>query len=209
MHIFVVLELLWLIVLLLIMKLLLVLVGVKRGYYPGATIYDEEEGFQYLNGYTWQERSIYNDLVDGDIRCGGSRGFLRRLFVASPWYNGSNCGTRSIDCGCFSAHTISSVSVRGCNKREYPGASWKDNETHLDGYHWQELPVYKEPVDSSKYGSSSGLLRRLIVDGHWGHGSYCGSRSVICDSFSTATYGTFSSRGCNTATIILGRNGMV
>ena len=85
----------------------------------------------------------------------------------------------------------------GGNATTYKGAYWNDAaRTYLDGYSWQDAPVYSQSVDGeTKYGSSGGLLRRSFVGGYWDAGSRCGSRSVYCDSFSAVVYGTIGARG--------------
>ncbi len=97
----------------------------------------------------------------------------------------------------------------GVKKVDYPGATWSsdDNKTYLDGYVWQELPVYNDRVDPQKYGKSHGLPRRLLIGVNWANSSLCGSRSVHCRIFSTDLSNDCATRGCNYNYIILGLNG--
>lgn len=62
----------------------------------------------------------------------------------------------------------------------YPGSTWSSPNLYLSGYAWQEASVYNSAVDSQKYGSCHGLLRRVLLGGSWGDGGDCGSRCAAC-----------------------------
>ena len=80
----------------------------------------------------------------------------------------------------------------------YPGAPWDRTNYYFTGYSWQDIPVYNPDIDGdTKYGSSGGLLRRLLVAGDWIDGSVCGSRSVFCRIFSASVNSAYSTRGCS------------
>jgi hypothetical protein len=96
----------------------------------------------------------------------------------------------------------------GVKRGYYPGATWNDNETHLNGYHWQDLPVYNPEVDPQSYGSSWGLPRRSTTGGNWALGSHCGSSSVDCGYFSSTASLSNAVRGCKENRSILGQLGM-
>ena len=78
---------------------------------------------------------------------------------------------------------------------EAMSVSWTNDNTYMNGYSWQALPVYNSAMsgDSNK-GSCYGLLRRAIVGGACGDGSNCGSRSVHCNHFGTSVAAAFSAR---------------
>ena len=78
----------------------------------------------------------------------------------------------------------------------YPGASWSTANFYLSGYSWQEKSVYNPDIDTMKYGSCNGLLRRGLAGGDWDGGSHCGSRCVDCVCFSSDGW---SANGCRGA----------
>ena len=165
-------------------------------YYPGASWNGETD---YFTGYDWKESPVYNQNIDGETKYGSSWGLLRRSHVSGGWGDGSLCGSRSMSCSHFSSSVRNYLSTRGCNKREYPGATWDGNTTYLDGYaSWPEAPVYSEFVDGeTKYGRSIGLPRRLFIGGTWYHDSNCGSRSILSYCFSSNVSSDIATRGCS------------
>jgi hypothetical protein len=80
---------------------------------------------------------------------------------------------------------------------DYKGSTWNTNNYYLDGYAWQEKPVYNPTADSVKLGSCIGLLRRLIVGSAWSASSYCGSRCVVANAFGSLLLANIASRGCS------------
>lgn len=84
----------------------------------------------------------------------------------------------------------------------YPGKTYNAGDYWLSGYNWVENPVYNPSIDSQKYGSCDGLLRRAILGGSWGAGGYCGSRCVDCGDFSARAYGGSGSRGSSEPRIV-------
>ena len=84
----------------------------------------------------------------------------------------------------------------------YPGATWSSGNFYLNGYNWQEKSVYNPSIDSQKYGSCGGLLRRALLGGAWGNGGHCGSRCVYCDVFSAFAYGADGSRGSSEPRVV-------
>lgn len=84
----------------------------------------------------------------------------------------------------------------------YPGATWSSGNFYLSGYNWQEKSVYNPSIDSQKYGSCFGLLRRALLGGNWGDGGYCGSRCVYCTDFSAAAGGSGGSRGSSEPRVV-------
>lgn len=77
----------------------------------------------------------------------------------------------------------------------YPGATWSTANFYLSGYSWQEKSVYNPDIDTMKYGSCGGLLRRGLAGGNWDLGSSCGSRYVACYNFSSDGWSRFGCRG--------------
>lgn len=84
----------------------------------------------------------------------------------------------------------------------YPGSVWNSANYYLDSYAWQEKSVYNPDIDSQKYGSCIGLLRRCLVGGDWGNGSYCGSRAANCSSFSSCRYAAFGGRAVSEPRVV-------
>lgn len=82
----------------------------------------------------------------------------------------------------------------------YLGATWDSSLTsyYLDGYAYQDKPVYNSDADSSKMGSCTGLLRRLVLGGYWEDSENCGSRCVEASIFGTYLVANIGSRGCAT-----------
>lgn len=80
----------------------------------------------------------------------------------------------------------------------YPGSTWGTNDYWFGGYGWQDKPVYNSAIDSQKYGSCHGLVRRFFSGGSWAHSSACGSRCVYCANFGSRVIANFGSRGSST-----------
>ena len=80
----------------------------------------------------------------------------------------------------------------------YPGTTWDSNNYYFSGYDWQDKPVYNSTIDSQKYGSCAGLVRRFVSGGSWTNSSLCGSRCVSCNGFGTLVYASIGSRGSST-----------
>lgn len=85
----------------------------------------------------------------------------------------------------------------------YPGTTWASTENfYLSGYSWQEKSVYNPSIDSQKYGSCGGLLRRVRFGGDWGAGGPCGSRCASCNGFSAVGWGSCGSRGSSEPRVV-------
>ena len=84
----------------------------------------------------------------------------------------------------------------------YPGATWSSGNFYLSGYNWQEKSVYNPSIDSQKYGSCYGLLRRVRLGGPWDDGGSCGSRCAACNFFSSAAWGNIGSRGSSEPRVV-------
>ncbi len=165
-------------------------------YYPGATI--QEDTKHWLIGYISSNSPTYYETTDTQSY-GEAIGFPRRALSGQSYqYQNAGAGSRAIDCRFVGVQMDSVYAARGCNKREYPGASWDGNTTYLDGYaSWPEAPVYSEFVDGeTKYGRSIGLPRRLFIGGTWYHDSNCGSRSILSYCFSSNVSSDIATRGC-------------
>ena len=78
-------------------------------------------------------------------------------------------------------------------------AYWDSNSAnkYFVGYAWQDTSVYNNAVDSQKYGSCHGLLRRVLLGGSWGDGSSCGSRATHCPHFSSRAHASLGARGAS------------
>ena len=76
----------------------------------------------------------------------------------------------------------------------YPGATWDGKNFYLSGYDWQEKSVYNPNFDSVKRGSCHGFLRRFRLGANWGDGAISGSRSVVCNAFSSGGWTHNSAR---------------
>ena len=80
----------------------------------------------------------------------------------------------------------------------YLGTTWGTNDYYFSGYEWQDKPVYNSAIDSQKYGSCYGLVRRFNSGGSWANSSLCGSRCVCCDDFGSLVGANIGSRGSST-----------
>ena len=70
----------------------------------------------YLDGYSWQTKSVYNPDID-DRSYGSCLGLLRRVLAGAGWADGSACGSRASACRNFSSR---SWSYRGCRGASEP-----------------------------------------------------------------------------------------
>ena len=69
----------------------------------------------YLNGYSWQAKSVYNATYD-DTNRGSCYGLLRRVLLGAAWYASSSCGSRAANCAFFSAYGSNACSARGASE---------------------------------------------------------------------------------------------
>lgn len=69
----------------------------------------------YLNGYNWQNKSVYNSAYDSQTY-GSCDGLLRRVLLGALWGDGANCGSRSAICYDFSSDGDSNYSSRGASE---------------------------------------------------------------------------------------------
>jgi len=80
----------------------------------------------------------------------------------------------------------------------YPGAEWIEEKYWLDGYQWQDIPVYNEAVDGeNSYGQFIGLVRKLLVGSAYDHSISVGSRSGLASFFPSGNNNDISARGCS------------
>lgn len=68
----------------------------------------------FAGGSEWGD-SVYNSNVDSQ-RYGQSYGTLYRLLLGARWYNGSACGSRSVNCANGSSSFTSNASARGASE---------------------------------------------------------------------------------------------
>lgn len=76
----------------------------------------------------------------------------------------------------------------------YLGSSWNEDDLYLSGYNWKEKTVNNPDYDPVARGSCRGLVRRFALGASWRDLAFSGSRSVVCDSFSSLGNGRASSR---------------
>ena len=69
----------------------------------------------YLNGYSWQSKSVFNSTYD-DTNRGSCYGLLRRVLLGAIWSDGSHCGSRAAYCSDFSASGNAYCSARGASE---------------------------------------------------------------------------------------------
>lgn len=130
---------------------------------------------------------------------------------------GSNEGTNingSFDPGTTGGHTdtagrrmISNYGLEDCcgvlyqwgrdTYENFPGSTHTGSNLYLDGYSWNEVSVYNSSIDSQKYGSCFGFLRRVQLGASWDGCSNAGSRSANCSNFSSDSASHNASRGCS------------
>lgn len=77
-------------------------------FYPGA-MWDNKNF--YLNGYSWQETSVYNSEFD-TVKRGSCGGLLRRFRLGARWGDGAVSGSRSVSCVGFSSDGWAGGSAR-------------------------------------------------------------------------------------------------
>lgn len=68
----------------------------------------------FAGGSEWND-SVYNSSVDSQ-RYGQSYGTLYRLLLGALWYDGSSCGSRSVNCHNGSSYVYSSFSARSASE---------------------------------------------------------------------------------------------
>lgn len=97
---------------------------------------------------------------------------------------------------------ISNIGLEDCC-----GCSWQwaMDLGFAGGSEWNDS-VYNSNVDSQRYGQSYGTLYRLLLGASWGNGSYCGSRSVYCDTGSSYVISDCSARGASEPRVVTNLN---
>ena len=65
------------------------------------------------------------------------------------------------------------------------------------GGSWTDSGTYSSSVDSQRYGYTQNTLYRAFVGGHWHGSSYCGSRCVVFDGYSSGVYAYVGARGAS------------
>ena len=81
--------------------------------YNGTTSWNSNN--YYLDGYSWQQKSVYNPDIDNQ-GYGSCIGLLRRCVVGGHWDDGANCGSRSSHCGNFSSNRDGNVGGRSASE---------------------------------------------------------------------------------------------
>lgn len=67
----------------------------------------------WMDGYSWQTKSVVSTIGDSSHRdLGSCYGLLRRAYVGSSWGDGAFCGSRSVDCHNFGSSVDAVVSAR-------------------------------------------------------------------------------------------------
>ena len=69
----------------------------------------------YLNGYSWEQKSVYNPDIDNQ-GYGSCIGLLRRCLVGGDWDGSADCGSRSAVCRHFSSGRFGSVGGRSASE---------------------------------------------------------------------------------------------
>lgn len=70
----------------------------------------------YLNGYSWQTKSVYSPAYDSQTY-GSCYGLLRRVLLGAGWCDGAGgCGSRSASCNDFSSNGNPVYSSRGASE---------------------------------------------------------------------------------------------
>lgn len=97
---------------------------------------------------------------------------------------------------------ISNIGLEDCC-----GCSWQwaMDLGFAGGSEWNDS-VYNSNVDSQRYGQSYGTLYRLLLGARWDNGSYCGSRSVLCDLGSSNVASGSSARGTSEPRVVTNLN---
>lgn len=86
----------------------------------------------------------------------------------------------------------------GTTAEDYQYSTWNSDNYYLNGYNQQDSSVYNSAIDSQKYGSCYGLIRRFFSGGSWSDSSECGSRCVSCHVFGSHVTAVIGSRGSST-----------
>lgn len=86
----------------------------------------------------------------------------------------------------------------GTTAEDYQYSTWNSANYYINGYNQQDKPVYNSAIDSQKYGSCYGLVRRFFSGGSWSDSSNCGSRCISCHVFGSHATSSIGSRGCAT-----------
>lgn len=86
----------------------------------------------------------------------------------------------------------------GTTAEDYQYSTWNSANYYINGYNWQDRPVYNSAIDSQKYGSCYGLIRRFFSGGSWSDSSVCGSHCVSCHVFGSHVTASIGSRGSST-----------
>ena len=67
----------------------------------------------WIDGYSWQTKSVVSTIGDSSHRdLGSCFGLLRRARVGGLWGNGAYCGSRSVICSAFGSLVDASISAR-------------------------------------------------------------------------------------------------
>lgn len=69
-------------------------------------------GQQWLNGYAWDDVSVYNSNVD-TTKMGSAYSLLRRFLFGGGWAGGSSCGSRCVSCDAFGSALNGDIAGRG------------------------------------------------------------------------------------------------
>ena len=77
-------------------------------FYPGSTW--NNQNF-YIDGYSWQDKSIYNPDFD-TVKRGSCFGLLRRFLLGASWGDGAVSGSSSVYCNHFSSYGWTRHSAR-------------------------------------------------------------------------------------------------
>ena len=156
--------------------------------------------------------SVYNGVIaDGtSTKKWHGEAFIEQLMnqkMRLPWRHefqmaakGSNEGTsikNAADPNTTGGHVdsnnrrmISNIGLEDCC-----GCSWQwaMDLGFAGGSGWNDS-VYNSNVDSQRYGQSYGTLYRLLLGAYWFNFSFCGSRSVACDTGSSNVNSNYSAR---------------
>ena len=71
-------------------------------------------GNDFMSGYDWQTKPVYNPNVDSQSY-GSCNGLLRRLFVGGDWKDSANCGSRCVYSNYFGSTLAANIGARGCS----------------------------------------------------------------------------------------------
>ena len=168
--------------------------------------------------------SVYNGVIaDGtSTKKWHGEAFIEQLMnqkMRLPWRHefqmaakGSNEGTsikNAADPNTTGGHVdsnnrrmISNIGLEDCC-----GCSWQwaMDLGFAGGSGWNDS-VYNSNVDSQRYGQSYGTLYRLLLGAYWFNFSFCGSRSVACDTGSSLVRSDCSARGASEPRVVTNLN---